>query len=99
MPQPPHSIQPSDEQTRHGSPPGSAEAPRHSKHCRSSSAEGSVKGKYDGRSRVRIPSPNIASAKWSRAPRRCAMVMPSSTTSPSTWLKTGEWVASRASAR
>src|SRR4051794_28051763 len=49
MPQPPHSIQPSDEHTRQGSPPGSAERPRHSKHCRSSSADRSVNGQFHGR--------------------------------------------------
>ena len=45
MPQPPHSIQPSLEHTRHGSAPGSVEAPRQEKHCRSTSPDGSVNGK------------------------------------------------------
>ena len=58
-----------------------------------------MKGKNDGRSRVRSPAPNIADAYASRVPRRWAIVMPSSTHSPSSWENTGEWVASRASAR
>ena len=62
-------------------------------------ALGSVKGKYDGRNRVVIPSPNIAVAKWSSVPLRWAKVMPSSTTRPSTWWKTGECVASYSSVR
>ena len=58
-----------------------------------------MKGKYDGRNLVVIPSPNIADAKWSRLPLRWAIVMPSSTTSPSTWWKTGLCVASYSSVR
>ena len=59
MPQPPTSIQPSLPHTRQGWRAGS---PWQAKHCRSSSALGSVNGKYDGRSRVRVPSPNMAAA-------------------------------------
>ena len=73
--------------------------PRQTKHSRSSSALGSVNGKYDGRSRVTIPSPNKAAAKWSSVPLRCAIVMPLSTASASIWLKTGVWVASSSSVR
>ena len=63
------------------------------------SADGSVKGKYDGRNRVLIPSPNSASSMWSSAPRRWAMEMPLSTTSPSTWWNIGLCVASNGSVR
>ena len=56
MPQPPHSIQ--------RAPPLAC-----GNHT-SSSADGSVNGKYDGRSRVRASGPNIALAKWSRVPLR-----------------------------
>ena len=73
--------------------------PRQTKQTRSTSALGSVNGKYDGRNRVVIPSPNIAVAKWSRVPLRWAIEMPSSTTSPSTWWKTGLCVASYSSVR
>ena len=70
-----------------------AEAP-----WRSISAEGSVKGKKWGRSRVRngaldacrLSPPNMAPANASRVPRRSAMVRPSSTASPSSWVKTGD---------
>ena len=41
-----------------------------------------------------MPSPNSWEAKWSRVPLRWAMVMPSSTTRPSTWWNCGVWVAS-----
>ena len=99
MPQPPHSIQPSLEQVRHGAAGLPTEAPRQTKQRRSSSADGSVNGKYDGRSRVVRPSPNIAWAKWSRVPLRWAIVRPSSTARPSTWWNTGVWVASSSSVR
>ena len=58
-----------------------------------------MKGKYDGRNRVVMPSPKSCDAKWSRVPLRWAMVMPSSTTSPSTWWNIGECVASYSSVR
>ena len=58
-----------------------------------------MNGKYDGRNRVVMPSPNIAVAKWSSVPLRWAIVMPLSTTSPSTWGKTGVCVASSSSVR
>ena len=98
-PQPPHSIQPSLEHVRHGLSGSPTDAPRQTKHCRSTSALGSVNGKYDGRSRVTRPSPNIAAAKWSSVPLRSAIVMPSSTTRPSTWPNTGVCVASSSSVR
>ena len=46
-----------------------------------------------------MPSPNMDVAKWSSVPFRWAMVMPSSTTSPSTGWNIGEWVASYGSVR
>ena len=63
------------------------------------SADGSVNGKKSGRSLVRSPSPNIASTKALIAPRRSAMVSPSSTARPSIWWNTGLCVASSASLR
>src|SRR5690606_20482745 len=82
-PQPPISIHPSEQQVRQEASGLPTEAPRHTKHSMSTSAEGSVNGKYDGRMRVRSPSPNIRSTNNWMAPRRCASVIPSSTTSPS----------------
>src|SRR5258707_789685 len=61
-PQPPHSIHPSDEHVRQGLAGSPTDAPRQTKHSTSNSAEGSVKGKYDGRQRVRRPSPNSVEA-------------------------------------
>ena len=58
-----------------------------------------MNGKYDGRNRVLIPSPNIEAAKWSRVPLRWAIEMPLSMASPSTWWKTGLCVASYSSVR
>ena len=84
MPQPPHSIQPVLLQVRHGRSGLPTDSPRQTKHLRSGSALGSVNGKYEGRRRVTMPAPNIASASMSRVPFRCAIVMPSSTTRPST---------------
>ena len=75
------------------------ERPLHTKQSTSTSADGSVNGKYDGRSRVTTSAPNISAAKWSSVPFRCAIVMPRSTTSPSTWLNTGLCVASSSSVR
>jgi hypothetical protein len=45
MPQPAISIQPCDRHTRHGSPPGLADAPRQMWHSIDTSPDGSVKGK------------------------------------------------------
>ncbi len=94
MPQPPHSIQPVPPQVRQAS-----SAPRQTKQRKSSSALGSVNGKYDGRSRVSRPSPNSSAMNRSSVPRRCAMVRPSSIASPSTWWNTGVCVASSSSVR
>ena len=52
-----------------------------------------------GRRRICAPSPNIARARCSSVPRRCAIVRPLSTASPSTWLNTGVCVASSSSVR
>ena len=60
---------------------------------------GSVNGKYEARTRVRVPSPNITDTKWSIAPRRWAIVSPLSMASASIWWKTGVCVASRSSVR
>src|SRR5690606_4735459 len=60
MPQPPHSIQPSEEQVRHGLSGSSTDAPRQTKHFRSNSADGSVNGKNDGRHLISCSGPNIA---------------------------------------
>ena len=45
MPQPPHSIQPSLEHVRQGLSGSPTDSPRQTKHWRSTSALGSVKGK------------------------------------------------------
>jgi hypothetical protein len=66
---------------------------------RSTSADGSVNGKYDGRNLVVMPSPNMASANRSSVPLRCAIVSPRSTARPSTWWNTGVCVASSSSVR
>ena len=47
------------------------------------SAEGSVNGKYDGRSRLWMSGPKYAVVKVSMVPARSAKLMPRSTTSPS----------------
>lgn len=60
----------------------------------STPADGSVRADRCGRSLVGVPSPNTAAAKRSRVLVRSAMVRPSSTASPPTWLNTGLWVAS-----
>ena len=65
----------------------------------SNSADGSVKGKYDGRSRDVKSPPKYALVKASMVPARSAKVMSRSTTSPSIWWNTGMWVASAVSGR
>ena len=97
-PQPPHSIQPSPRQVRQCSTVVDRAAAHEAAQV-DLGADGSVNGKYDGRNRVVIPSPNSAAAKWSSVPLRCAMVMPSSTTRPSTWWNIGLCVASYSSVR
>ena len=63
------------------------------------SADGSVKGKYDGRSRLWMSGPKYAVVKVSMVPARSAKLMPRSTTSPSIWWKVGMWRASGVSRR
>ena len=60
---------------------------------------GSTNGKKSGRILVRSPSPNIASTNDWIAPRRSAMVSPSSTARHSIWWNTGLCVASSGSVR
>ena len=85
IPQPPHSTQRGPS--------------RCSGNQTSNSADGSVNGKYDGRQRVTASAPNSERARWSRVPRRWAIVSPRSTARPSTWWKTGVCVASSSSVR
>jgi hypothetical protein len=85
MPHPPHSTQPAP--------------PFFSVNHTSGSADGSVNGKYEGRSRILASLPNMARAKASSVPLRWAMVRPLSTARPSTWVNTGVCVASSSSVR
>ena len=57
IPDPPSSIQPEPLHGRQRSF-SNMPVPRHLKHEKSNSAEGSVKGKYDGRNRVTVSDPN-----------------------------------------
>ena len=86
MPQPKISSHPEFLQTAQPLPP-------HTKHSTSISADGSVKGKYEARKRVRTFWPNILRAKSINVPFRSAKVMFSPTTRPSTWLN---WISERA---
>ena len=61
MPHPPHSIQPSDRQVLQSF--RFLVSPLQTKHFKSNSALGSVKGKYDGLNLVSMPVPNILCAK------------------------------------
>ena len=61
MPQPPHSIQPSPRQVLQLLI--FLLSPLQTKHFKSSSALGSVNGKYEGLNLVSISSPNIVFAK------------------------------------
>src|ERR1700704_3477951 len=76
MPQPPSSIQPEPLQVRQPEPPQMGQVT-------SNSADGSVNGKNDGRSRLCIPGPKKALVKASIVPARSPKVMPRSTASPS----------------
>ena len=87
MPEPRISSQPSCLQTRHPPPP-------QRKQSTSTSADGSVNGKNDGRNRVRDRGPNISRANRSSVPLRSPMVISVSTASPSTWWNMGECVMS-----
>ena len=78
MPQPEISSQPVCLHTRQPAPP-------HSTQLMSTSADGSVNGKYDGRSRIFRSRSKNASRKPCSMAFMFAKVTPSSTTRPSTW--------------
>src|ERR1700676_5714675 len=78
MPQPAISSQPVCLQTRQPSP-------RHSTQLMSTSAEGSVNGKYDGRSRIDSCCSKNPSMKRCSVDLRFAKLTFWSTYSPSTW--------------
>lgn len=63
-------------------------------HWMSTSAEGSVKGKKDGRKRTSSCFSKKARRNSSMVPLRSAKLTPSSTSRPSTWWNIGEWVRS-----
>src|SRR5438132_1082083 len=65
-------------------------APSQTKQSTSTSAEGSVNGKNDGRKRIRDAGPNIWRANSASVPLRSPIVMARSTASPSTWWNIGE---------
>ncbi len=92
MPQPPISSQPLPEQIRHPRPSQNTQ-------LKANSALGSVKGKKSGRKRMWQSGPNSSRASTSSVPRRSAKVMPSSTSSPSSWWKVWLCVASTVSRR
>ena len=87
MPEPRISSQPDCPQTRQP-------APAQAKQRTSTSAEGSVNGKNDGRKRIAAPGPNISRAKSSSVPLRSPMEILASTARPSTWWNIGECVLS-----
>jgi hypothetical protein len=78
-------------------PPSSSHEP--SGRCTSNSADGSVNGKYDGRSRDVNSAPKNAFVNASIVPARSASEMSRSITRPSIWWKTGMCVASGVSRR
>src|ERR1700724_2942480 len=84
IPHPPSSIQPVREQTLQP-------APSQKVHVTSNSADGSVNGKNEGRSRDVLSGPKYARVNASIVPAMSPNVMSLSTTSPSIWWKTGEW--------
>ena len=94
-PQPPHSIQPSPRQVR--------QAPR--SHAAAHEADQVDLGRRLGEREVGRPEAGgdalaeQRGGKWSSVPLRWAMVMPLSTTRPSTWWNIGECVASYSSVR
>ena len=92
MPEPRISSQPPCLQSRQPSP-------WQTKHSTSTSAEGSVNGKNEGRKRIRERGPNISRANSSSVPLRSAIVIARSTASPSTWWNIGECVMSTTSRR
>ena len=83
MPHPRISIQPVWEQVPQPLPPQKT-------HEISISADGSVKGKKLGRIRIFVWGVNNRCRKCSRVPRRCPMLIPRSTSSPSAWWNIGE---------
>src|SRR5689334_2888477 len=68
-------------------------------HCTSISAEGSVKGKKDGRNRTRVSDVKNRRAKVASVALKSTNVMPSSTARPSICSNTGECDASNGSRR
>ncbi|OLC73318.1 MAG: hypothetical protein AUH78_13975 [Gemmatimonadetes bacterium 13_1_40CM_4_69_8] len=63
------------------------------------SADGSVNGKKEGEKRVRVVGPKNLRANAESDALRSTKLIPSSTTSPSTCSKMGEWEASNGSRR
>ena len=68
-------------------------------HVMWTSAPGSTKGKNVGMKRAFVPGPKSSARNTSTVPFRSAIEIPRSTTSASTWWKTGECVASTSSLR
>ena len=68
--------------------------PWHWKQLTSTSTDGSVNGKYEGRRRVVTFFPNIFFTSWSSIPFKSHSVIPLSTTRPSICVNIGECVAS-----
>jgi hypothetical protein len=92
MPHPRISIQPVP---LHAAQPVPPQTP----HRTSISADGSVKGKNDGRNRTARSGPNSRWAKWVRVAFRSTKPIPSSTASASIWWKAGACEASKESLR
>src|SRR5207245_9993279 len=68
-------------------------------HCTSISAEGSVKGKNDGRKRTGVSAAKKRRAKVASVALKSTKLIPSSTASPSICSNTGECDASNGSRR
>ena len=94
MPEPRISIQPVCLQV--GQPPP---APRQIWHCTSISADGSVKGKNDGRNRTRVSAVKNFRANVARVALKSTKLIPSSTARPSICSNTGACDASKGSRR
>src|SRR5436190_22426477 len=88
MPLPPSSIHPEPLHGRQRSL-SNLPVPWHLKHEKSNSADGSVKGKYDGRKRVCVSSPKRRFSHSVTVPLRWAIVIPLSTHRPSSWWNIG----------
>src|SRR3712207_9328440 len=82
MPLPSTSSQPVLLHTRHPLPP-------HEVHEMSTSADGSVNGKNEGRKRVRVSEPKKAFTNASSVPLSSAKLTSLSTSRPSTWWNMG----------